>query len=166
MQDTLQLYWPYCVSCSVVSGSLKPHGLYPVRHLCSRDFSGKNTGVGSHSLLQGIEPMTQVSCIAGRFYHLSHHRNLLTLLIFFKCDVFSWFRVLELLFLFTLPPEGHIAAIPNFFKSLYFFFIGIFFQHVRPDAYFPVCLWIIFTSLNVSSMKITILVDLVSTFST
>ena len=31
-----------------------PHGLYPTRLLCSRESSGKNTGVGSHSLLQGI----------------------------------------------------------------------------------------------------------------
>ena len=30
-------------------------------------FQGKNTGVGCHSLLQGIFP-TQVSCIAGRFF--------------------------------------------------------------------------------------------------
>ena len=30
------------------------HGLYPARLLWPWDFSGKNTGVGSHSLLQGI----------------------------------------------------------------------------------------------------------------
>ena len=36
---------------------------------------GKNTGVGSHSLLQGIfqnRDRTQVSYIAGSLYHLSH----------------------------------------------------------------------------------------------
>ena len=35
------------------------------------DFPGKNTGVGSHALLQGIfltQDQTQVSCIAGRFF--------------------------------------------------------------------------------------------------
>ena len=42
------------VSCSVVSNSLWPHGLEPTRLLCPRDFPGKNTGVGCHSLLQGI----------------------------------------------------------------------------------------------------------------
>ena len=42
------------VSCSVVSDSLQPHGLWPARLLCPWDFPGKNTGVGCHSLLQGI----------------------------------------------------------------------------------------------------------------
>ena len=37
------------LSCSVISNSLRPHGL-------SMEFSGKNTGVGSNSLLQGIFP--------------------------------------------------------------------------------------------------------------
>ena len=31
-----------------------PHGLYPTRLLCPWDFPGKNTGMGSYSLLQGI----------------------------------------------------------------------------------------------------------------
>ena len=41
-----------CVSHSVVSDSLQPHGVLPARllHLC--DFLGKNTGVGCHFLLQ------------------------------------------------------------------------------------------------------------------
>ena len=43
-----------CVSLSVMSNSLRPHGLYPSRLLCSWDSPGKNTGVGCHSLLQGI----------------------------------------------------------------------------------------------------------------
>ena len=44
------------LSCSVVSGSLWPHGLWPSRFLCPRDSPGKNTGVGCHFLLQGIFP--------------------------------------------------------------------------------------------------------------
>ena len=40
--------------CSVVSDSLRPHGLYPTRLLCPWDSPGKNTGVGCHFLLQGI----------------------------------------------------------------------------------------------------------------
>ena len=44
-----------CV-CSVVSGSLKLHGLQPARLLCPWDFPGKNTGVGCRILLQGIFP--------------------------------------------------------------------------------------------------------------
>ena len=44
------------VSCSVVSHSLQPHGLYPARLLCPWDSPGKNTGVGCLALLQGIFP--------------------------------------------------------------------------------------------------------------
>ena len=44
-----------CVlSCSVVSDSLRPHGLKPTRFLCSWNFPSKNTGLGCHFLLQGI----------------------------------------------------------------------------------------------------------------
>ena len=35
-----------------MSGSLRPHGLYPARLLCPWDFPGNNTGVGCHFLLQ------------------------------------------------------------------------------------------------------------------
>ena len=37
-----------------MSDSLWPHGLYAARLLCPWDFTGKNTGVGWHFLLQGI----------------------------------------------------------------------------------------------------------------
>ena len=53
-------------SCSVVSDSLQPHGLYS-----PWNSPGQNTGVGSLPLLQGIFPTqgsNQVSCIAGRFF--------------------------------------------------------------------------------------------------
>ena len=42
------------VSCSVMSNSLQHYGLQPARLPCSWDFLGKSTGVGCHSLLQGI----------------------------------------------------------------------------------------------------------------
>ena len=46
-----------CVlSRSVVSDSLQPHGLKLVRLLCPWNSPGKDTGVGCHSLLQGIFP--------------------------------------------------------------------------------------------------------------
>ena len=38
-------------SCSVVSNSLRPHGVQPTRLLCPWDFPGKSTGVGCHCLL-------------------------------------------------------------------------------------------------------------------
>ena len=44
------------VSRSVVSDSLRPHGLHPTRLLCPWDSPGKNTGASSHSLLQEIFP--------------------------------------------------------------------------------------------------------------
>ena len=43
-----------CASRSVVSDSLRPHGLGLTRLLCPWDSPGQNTGVGGHSLLQGI----------------------------------------------------------------------------------------------------------------
>ena len=45
-----------CVSCSVMSNSLQPHGLQPTRLLGLWDSPSKNTGVGCHSLFQGIFP--------------------------------------------------------------------------------------------------------------
>ena len=56
--------------CSVVSDSLQTHGLQLARLLCSWNSPGKNTGAGSHSILQGIvstqepNPASLVSCIA------------------------------------------------------------------------------------------------------
>ena len=42
------------VSHSVVSNSLRPHGLQPTRILYPWNFPGKNTGAGCHFLLQVI----------------------------------------------------------------------------------------------------------------
>ena len=51
-------FWYQCVHArccySVMAGSLQPHGLQPIRLLCTCDFPGKDPGVGCHSLLQGI----------------------------------------------------------------------------------------------------------------
>ena len=44
------------VKSSVMSDSLRPHGLQPTRLLCPWAFPGKTTGVGCHFLLQGIFP--------------------------------------------------------------------------------------------------------------
>ena len=50
-----------CVSCSVASDSLWHHGLWPAKLLCSWNSPGKNTGVGSLFLLQGIFPTQGLS---------------------------------------------------------------------------------------------------------
>ena len=71
-------------ACSVVSDSLWPHGLQPTRLLCPWDSPGKNTGVRSHSLLQGIfqpRDWTQVTRTAGGFFNSwatrkVHHLNI------------------------------------------------------------------------------------------
>ena len=44
------------VSCSVMSDSLWPRALQPARVLCPWNSSDKHTGLGCHSLLQGIIP--------------------------------------------------------------------------------------------------------------
>ena len=43
--------WKLKWSCSVLSDSLRPHGLQPTRLLHLWDFPGKSTGVGCHCLL-------------------------------------------------------------------------------------------------------------------
>ena len=58
-----------CESCSVVFDSLRPHGLYS-----PWNSPGQNTGVGSHSLLQGIFP-TQESNLGPLHWE---HRVLVT----------------------------------------------------------------------------------------
>ena len=52
---------PVCISCSVVSNSLQPHGLWPARLLCPWNSPGKNTGLGCHFLLQRIFPTQELN---------------------------------------------------------------------------------------------------------
>ena len=87
-----------CVSCSVLSDSLRPHGLQLTRLLCPWNSPGKNTGVGCRSLLRGIFP-TQGSnpglphC-RQILYCLSHHGSPMVLvnlsaIIFLKHGPYS-----------------------------------------------------------------------------
>ena len=69
----------HVLSCSVVSDSLQPHGLYPTRLLCPWHSPSKNTGAGFHAFLQGIFPTQgwnpHLLCLLhGRkvLYQLSH----------------------------------------------------------------------------------------------
>ena len=64
-----------CVpSRSIVSDSSRPYGQQPTRLFFTMSFSGKNTGVGSRFLLQGIFPPRNWTCVshasytAGRFF--------------------------------------------------------------------------------------------------
>ena len=50
----VSLLWVCSVKVAQSCSTLQPHGLQPTRLLCPWDSPGQNTGVGSHSLLQGI----------------------------------------------------------------------------------------------------------------
>ena len=62
----LKCYTNLIINFSVMS-DFAIHRLQPTRLPCPWTSPGKNAGVGSHFLLQGIF-LTQVSCIAGRFF--------------------------------------------------------------------------------------------------
>ena len=76
-------------SCSVVSDSLRSHGLQPARLLCPWDSPGKNTEVACHALLQGIFPTQGLNpgLLPCRLilYCLSHEASKLG--TYFKCRV-------------------------------------------------------------------------------
>ena len=66
-------------SLSVLLDSLRPHGLWSARVLCPWDFLGKNSGVGCHSLLQGIFPTQGLKPGLPHcrqiLYHLNHQER-------------------------------------------------------------------------------------------
>ena len=66
--------------------------LQPPRVLCPRDFPGKNTGMGCHSILQGIFPTQRSNrglLHCGQiFYHLSHRAS--PLLIISSCYLLNY----------------------------------------------------------------------------
>ena len=61
-----------CVSRSVMSNSMRPHGLQPSRLLCPWDSPDKDTAVGCHFLHQGNLPDLEIKptspALAGRFF--------------------------------------------------------------------------------------------------
>ena len=78
-------------SCSVVSDSLRSHGLYPTRLLHPWNFPGKSIGVGCHFLLQGSSwsrDQTQVSRIAGRCFTIWATRGA-------RFEFLTYFRVFK-----------------------------------------------------------------------
>ena len=54
---------------SVVSDSVRPHGLQAARLLCPWDSGGKNTGEGCHALLRGISPTQGLNPCLLRLFH-------------------------------------------------------------------------------------------------
>ena len=73
-----------CVLVAELCPTLRPHGLYPTRVICPWTCPGKNTGVGCHTLLQGIFP-TQESILSllhfrQIVYPLSHQGSAVSLI--------------------------------------------------------------------------------------
>ena len=76
----MQTLWPVLgLSRSVMSNSLQPQELQPIRLLCPWYSPRNSTGVGCHSLLQGIFPTQELNlCLLHCrwiLYCLSHHRS-------------------------------------------------------------------------------------------
>ena len=103
---------------SVVSYSLQPHGPQPIRLLCPCSSPGKNTGVGRHSLLQGIF-LTQ-----GWNLGLPHRRQILYRLSHQYClcsfvkyqltiftEVYFWALLSVLLIYVSIICENHTVLI-------------------------------------------------------
>ena len=116
------------LSHSVVSDSF---GLLPAGLLCTWDFSGKNTGVGCHFLLQGIFP-TQGSnphflCLLRCrkiLYPLSHQWNprLFTVKIILSC-LFTWL-MLKILFIIAFFMKNWVCI---YFSIIWLFELESFF---------------------------------------
>ena len=101
-------FWHLCYeseSSSVVSDSLRPHGLYS-----PWNSPGQNTGVSSLSLLQGIFP-TQ-----GSNPGLPHYRWILYQLSHLRCEVHIY---LELLYFLM---NQHLYQYVPFYFIFYFYF--------------------------------------------
>ena len=71
-KGNLVIYICVCVcvlSLSVLSDSLRPYELHPAKLLCPWNFSGQNTRVGHHFLLQGI---ILIRGLNPHLFHLLH----------------------------------------------------------------------------------------------
>ena len=98
---------------SVVSDSLWPHGQYS-----PWNSPGQNTGVGSHSLLQGILPrgQTQISRTAGRFLPSWATREYLVHYVApTKCKQTgqNFYLSFSMLYLETVVASSGLNKIPN-----------------------------------------------------
>ena len=119
-----------------MSSSLQPHGLYPPLLLCPRDFSGKNTGVGYHFLLQGISPTQGLNeCLLYLLhcrrilYPLSHQRSLsaqrrLKNMVKFQAETQSWLVLKSLQWSIVFLPDGmkYSKIFPRLLRSWGSFF--------------------------------------------
>ena len=126
------------VNCSVMSNSLRSHGLEPTSLLCPWSSPGKKTGVGCHFLLQGdlpdpgIKPVSLMSpALQVHSLPLSHQRSPIRVFVFsgymprseiagsYSYCICSLKKVqycfTQCLHQFTFPPivwEGPLSVIP------------------------------------------------------
>ena len=78
-------------SCSVVSDSLRPHGLQPTRLLRPWDFPGKSTGVGCHCLLWYIYITESLCCTLETNTTLQiNYTSIKRKEIHWRCGVMMW----------------------------------------------------------------------------
>ena len=111
------------VSHSVVSSFLQPHGWGTAIFLCPWNSPGKNTGVGSHSFLQGIFPTprdrTCISCTADRLFTIWTTREVLIYhsLNHFQClliaNIPNWWKWSCSVMSNSLRPHGLYQAPPS-----------------------------------------------------
>ena len=97
-QDSISRMW--CAKSLQSCLTLRTHGLQPARLLCSWNSPGKNTGVGSHSLLHGIFP-TQGSNLGlphcrQILYQLSHQESPISRICDIKVHFISDSQLLHL----------------------------------------------------------------------
>ena len=127
-------------SRSVVSNSLRPHGLWPIRLLRAWDFPGQSAGVDCHFLLQGIfQPRnrTRVSRIAGRGFTVWATREALSSIWII------FFYLKEILFCSKLNLRDPCLSLSFFFK---FSEIQENKNHLwKKTPVDEICIWLVFT---------------------
>ena len=118
--------------CSVVSDSLRRHGLQPTRLHCLWNFPGKNTRADCHFLLQGSSwPMDQtcISCVSGTgrwilYYCAPYHQRSasLTLRHFKKVILFYIYVIWKANWEKTWPTNSvHLDLFHQSFKFSWIF---------------------------------------------
>ena len=128
----ITLYCHYSVAKSCLT--LPPHGLQTARLLCPWDFPGKNTEVGSHSLLQGIFP-TQGSNPCFLYWQVGSlplsNQKVLIIYTLTSCSAPSKYTLAETPSPFPPCPYG---------KLLSFFVVACFQCSYPPSLILHVCL--------------------------
>ena len=146
------------VSHSVVSDSLRPQEQQPTRLLCPWSSPGKNTEVGSHSLLQGIYLAQRLNLgllhCGQILYPLSHQESN------FCLSHLKFQRITQLLYMFSslLQFPSTETFLPS--NSMPYFFVQPMYTQV-----FSLYIYLTFPWENLPELDIT-LSSLIITYST